>query len=874
MRHFMLALFLAILIHQGCFHIHVEAGDGFIRTRGVHFFLNGNPYYANGFNAYWLMYIASDPSQRHKVSTAFREAASHGLTVARTWAFSDGGYRPLQYSPASYNEQMFKGLDFVIAEARRYGIKLILSLVNNYETFGGKKQYVNWARSRGQYLSSDDDFFRHPVVKGYFKNHIMVTLLASFLGYLSFVFVSSFLNILPWVSLFLCIKKKNSSRNWLLEYAACSAWIMEMAQFVKSMDRNHLLEAGLEGFYGKSTPQRTSLNPGIEMGTDFIANNRIPGIDFATVHSYPDQWLSNSNDQYQLTFLNNWLNAHIQDAQYTLRKPILLTEFGKSWKEPGFSTYQRDQMFNTVYFRIYSRRAIRAMPGLFLQLLLLFLVSPCNILQFTFCKDYGSANVSSLWKNNISSTSMGNWTFSDGSVVRPVLATYYHDRPNFGFGFFRNGTVSDGSFYLVSLKIPLSLNPSFRFKDYSPVILWCANRERPVGEESTLEFTSDGNLVLNDSNGTLVWSSNTSGTSVNVMGISYAGNLRLYNSRMAMKWQSVHASTNTWLPKQFMHYGQGLRSTISATNFSSGLFNLSVTDNGIHVFNLSNSRNSRHTIFSYNNGGHASFNFVIGSLEFSNNRVSYKPNGEAFQCLRLEPDGRFNAYQLVDGYKMTLAYSLLGQEEGITPLTPAEKKEHKSSLQKKLVIYLSPSLVFGFMSTGSCCFYFLWRRRKNIKQRGERSTAVGGEGYDESSSAQVPLVLNKFSHSFLVSATQNFEVKLGKGGFGEVFQGDINGIKVAVKRLYHDVRQQSEFKAEADMQSNLDEAVTMLEMGIWCLQPHGRRPSISLVMKVLDGSIPTGPLTDYSFLTMEIRSEEPKPAATTSLIASALSGPR
>lgn len=106
--HLSFALFLAILIHQQSSNIYVEAGDGFIRTRGAHFLLNGNLYYANGFNAYWLMYVASDPSQKSKVSTAFHEAASHGLTVARTWAFSDGGYRPLQYSPGSYNEQMFK----------------------------------------------------------------------------------------------------------------------------------------------------------------------------------------------------------------------------------------------------------------------------------------------------------------------------------------------------------------------------------------------------------------------------------------------------------------------------------------------------------------------------------------------------------------------------------------------------------------------------------------------------------------------------------------------------------------------------------------------------------------------------------------------
>lgn len=79
-----------------------------------------------------------------------------------------------------------KGLDFVIAEARRYGIKLILSLANNYESFGGKKQYVNWARSQGQYLTSDDDFFRNSLVKGYYKNHIKVSKNKVYISFITF----------------------------------------------------------------------------------------------------------------------------------------------------------------------------------------------------------------------------------------------------------------------------------------------------------------------------------------------------------------------------------------------------------------------------------------------------------------------------------------------------------------------------------------------------------------------------------------------------------------------------------------------------------------------------------------------------------------
>ena len=62
-------------------------------------------------------------------------------------------------------------------------------------------------------------------------------------------------------------------------------WIEEMTSHVKSIDGNHILEAGLEGFYGE---YKNEINPGFSMGTNFITNNQIKEIDFATVHSYPD----------------------------------------------------------------------------------------------------------------------------------------------------------------------------------------------------------------------------------------------------------------------------------------------------------------------------------------------------------------------------------------------------------------------------------------------------------------------------------------------------------------------------------------------------------------------------------------------------------
>ncbi|CAH9088663.1 unnamed protein product [Cuscuta epithymum] len=360
----LLPLLLIISIQQSCLWASGKAdGDGFIRTNGIHFSENGYPFYANGFNAYWLMYVGSDLSQRYKVSDAYKTASSHGLTVARTWAFSDGGaYRPLQCSPGSYNEDMFKGLDFVIAEARKYGIKLILSLANNYDSFGGKKQYVEWARREGQSLSSDDDFFRNPVVKGYYKNHIKTVL--NRVNTLTGVVYKNDATIMAWELMNEPRCTSDPSGNTI------QAWIKEMACYVKSIDKNHMLEAGLEGFYGQTTPQRTHLNA-FNIGTDFIANNQISAIDFATAHSYPDQWLPKTNDESQLTFLTNWLNAHIEDSQNILKKPLLIAEFGKSWKDPGFTPYQRDALFRAVYYSIYSsaERGGAAAGSLFWQLL-------------------------------------------------------------------------------------------------------------------------------------------------------------------------------------------------------------------------------------------------------------------------------------------------------------------------------------------------------------------------------------------------------------------------------------------------------------------------------------------------------------------------
>lgn len=79
------------------------------------------------------------------------------------------------FQSLTLNALVVQGLDFAVSEAKKYGIRLILCLVNNYADFGGKPQYVKWAKDyAGITLASDDSFFSDTTVKGWYKNHIRV----------------------------------------------------------------------------------------------------------------------------------------------------------------------------------------------------------------------------------------------------------------------------------------------------------------------------------------------------------------------------------------------------------------------------------------------------------------------------------------------------------------------------------------------------------------------------------------------------------------------------------------------------------------------------------------------------------------------------
>ena len=68
------------------------------------------------------------------------------LTVLRTWAFCDGPeWNALQPSAGVFNERVFAALDWVVAEAGKRQLRVMLALTNYWPAYGGMAQYVRSA---------------------------------------------------------------------------------------------------------------------------------------------------------------------------------------------------------------------------------------------------------------------------------------------------------------------------------------------------------------------------------------------------------------------------------------------------------------------------------------------------------------------------------------------------------------------------------------------------------------------------------------------------------------------------------------------------------------------------------------------------------
>eukprot|EP01023_Acetabularia_acetabulum_P007574 TRINITY_DN1330_c0_g1_i1.p1 TRINITY_DN1330_c0_g1~~TRINITY_DN1330_c0_g1_i1.p1 ORF type:complete len:258 (-),score=30.00 TRINITY_DN1330_c0_g1_i1:984-1757(-) len=131
--------------------------EDFVSVSGTQFESECRPYFVVGTNTHDMMEAAlltgmdfntkGGKSGRQLITQMMDEASDLGLNVIRTWAHTNDPKFKFQEKPGKYQERTFQALDWIIEDARRHDMKVILSFIDNWKYYNGIDQYVDWSNT-------------------------------------------------------------------------------------------------------------------------------------------------------------------------------------------------------------------------------------------------------------------------------------------------------------------------------------------------------------------------------------------------------------------------------------------------------------------------------------------------------------------------------------------------------------------------------------------------------------------------------------------------------------------------------------------------------------------------------------------------------
>jgi mannan endo-1,4-beta-mannosidase len=292
----------------------------FVQASGTNFVLNGKPYFVAGVNNHYLTF-----GSNQEVTRVLDDAVSLGANVVRTFLQpvigSVDGTVPTIWNWKKESETSDLGVngtyllywdsidgkmainegvdgmqkvDFLIAEARKRNLKLIIAFLDFWSYTGGAQQVSAWYRRSDKYTF----FFTDPRAKKDYRTWVQAVVQR--LNPLTGVSYMDDPTIFAWELMNEPYARPDGLRKM---------WITEMSDFVKSIDKNHLVSSGHANVYNR------------------LSDLNIPGIDFGTWHGYP---LYYKLSPAQFNALINEFCALGRE----MRKPVLLEEFGYARGNP------------------------------------------------------------------------------------------------------------------------------------------------------------------------------------------------------------------------------------------------------------------------------------------------------------------------------------------------------------------------------------------------------------------------------------------------------------------------------------------------------------------------------------------------------------
>ncbi|KAI8894438.1 glycoside hydrolase superfamily [Globomyces pollinis-pini] len=332
--------------------------SAFVQTSGDKFTIGGEPFYFGGINSYSLFYLPKED-----VDSFFQDAAELKTSVVRTWLFCDGKTYPggeviigsktywfQDIDPKTgqmyFNDNEETGLgrfDYVLDSAKRHGVKLIVTLAQNWAEFGGADVYVDRLSNSKGHL----EFFKNPKIKAQFKNWVSHALnrvsVYSGLAYKD----DPTIMIVELMNEPRCVGSNRDGKfpqggDCKVEYI--TNWFKEMSDYTRLVDTKHLIGTGDEGFFnhGYFYPEVYSNVYDGSSGLDFVAISNLPNINVLGIHSYMNQWTSTFKEDLFIENTQNWFIDHMKISKQ-LQKPFYIGEYGVTDPQLRIRSYPKFQ---------------------------------------------------------------------------------------------------------------------------------------------------------------------------------------------------------------------------------------------------------------------------------------------------------------------------------------------------------------------------------------------------------------------------------------------------------------------------------------------------------------------------------------------------
>ena len=357
-RMFIRALFVTFIVFS--FAPVTAQRPGFVSVKGHQLYLNKKPYYFVGANYWYGGLLGLEKDKKRGLERLRRELdflKAYGIFNLRLMAGAEGSGLlngvnrvgpPLQPEQGKFDDRVLDGLDLVLAEMSKRKMTAVIFLSNNWEWSGGFQQYLIWNRViSGEWLTKKPtwDELRDNVAKFYSCTPCKEGYAAQaklIIGRTNAITKKKYLDD-PAIMAWEIANEPRPMRARANE--AYKQWIAETAALIKSLDKNHLVTTGHEGWIGTESLQLFE-----EVHAD-------KNIDYLTIHIWPKNWGWFASGKMGEGFANavaetnKYVKTNMSVA-IKLNKPMVIEEFGlprdgQSF-DPASPTTLRDKYFRKV----------------------------------------------------------------------------------------------------------------------------------------------------------------------------------------------------------------------------------------------------------------------------------------------------------------------------------------------------------------------------------------------------------------------------------------------------------------------------------------------------------------------------------------------